>query len=69
LKARPEHFQADAGGAVDIQFRDADVEGRFLGRRVAAISWNKAQKYISGADTAKQRSISNEGEAIVCPEH
>jgi hypothetical protein len=36
-----------------IHFRDADIEGRLLGRRVAAISWNKAQEYISGAETAK----------------
>jgi hypothetical protein len=36
-----------------IHFKDADIEGRLLGRRVAAISWNKVQEYISGAETAK----------------
>lgn len=36
-----------------IHFEDADIEGRLLGRRVAALSWNKAQEYISGTETAK----------------
>ena len=36
-----------------LHFEDADLEGRSLGRRVAALSWNKAQEYVSGAQ-AKQ---------------
>jgi hypothetical protein len=36
-----------------VHFRDADIEGRLLGRRVAAVSGNKAQEYISEAETAK----------------
>lgn len=35
-----------------VHFEDADIEGRRLGRRVSAISWSKAQAYISGAKTA-----------------
>lgn len=31
-----------------LHFTDADIEGRLLGRKVAGISWNKAQAYISG---------------------
>jgi hypothetical protein len=34
-----------------LHFEDADLEGRALGRRVAALSWNKAQEYLSGAQT------------------
>lgn len=34
-----------------IHFEDADIEGRMLGRRVAALSWNKAQTFISGTET------------------
>jgi hypothetical protein len=30
---------------------DADLEGRALDRRVAALSWNKARSYISGMET------------------
>jgi hypothetical protein len=37
-----------------IHFEDADVEGRSLGRRVGALSWNKAQVYISGTETEKR---------------
>ena len=36
-----------------VHFEDADIEGRALGRRVAAISWTKAQEYISGTETAR----------------
>ena len=32
-----------------LHFEDADLEGRGLGRRVAALSWNKAQEYVSGS--------------------
>jgi hypothetical protein len=37
-----------------IDFEDADIEGRLLGRRVGALSWNKAQAYISGTETEKR---------------
>jgi hypothetical protein len=37
-----------------IHFEDADVEGRALGRRVGALSWNKAQAYISGTETERR---------------
>jgi hypothetical protein len=40
-----------------LHFEDADIEGRALGRRVAALSWNKAQEYISGAQTAKPERV------------
>ena len=32
-----------------LHFEDADLEGRASGRRVAALSWNKAQEYVSGS--------------------
>ena len=35
-----------------IHFEDADIEGRLLGRRVGALSWNKAKAFISGTETA-----------------
>ena len=38
-----------------IHFEDADIEGRLLGRRVGALSWNKAQAYISGNETEKRQ--------------
>jgi hypothetical protein len=31
-----------------LHFTDADIEGRLLGRKVAGISWNKAQAYMMG---------------------
>ena len=31
-----------------LHFEDADLEGRRLGRKVAALSWSKAQNYVSG---------------------
>jgi hypothetical protein len=31
-----------------LHFEDADLEGRRLGRRVAALSWKKAQDYMLG---------------------
>jgi hypothetical protein len=37
-----------------IHFEDADVEGRLLGRRVGALSWNEAENYISGTETEKR---------------
>jgi len=37
-----------------IHFEDDDVEGRSLGRRVCALSWNKAQGHISGIETEKR---------------
>jgi len=37
-----------------VHFEDADMEGRLLGRRVAAISWNTAHGYISGTKSAKK---------------
>jgi hypothetical protein len=40
-----------------VHFEDADIEGRLLGRRVAAISWNKARAYISGTETAKTTHV------------
>jgi hypothetical protein len=40
-----------------LHFEDADLEGRALGRRVAAISWNRAQAYISGTETAKPAPV------------
>jgi len=36
-----------------VHFEDADLEGRLLGRRVASISWTKAQEYMSGTQTTK----------------
>jgi hypothetical protein len=36
-----------------VHFEDTDIEGRLLGRRVAAISWNKAQEYTSGTEMTK----------------
>jgi MFS family permease len=42
---------------VSVHFEDADLEGRALGRRVAAISWNRAQAYISGTETAKPAPV------------
>ena len=36
-----------------VHFEDADLEGRLLGRRVAAISGTKAQQYMSGSEVAK----------------
>ena len=35
-----------------VHFEDADLEGRALGRRVAAISWAKAREYMSGSELA-----------------
>ena len=40
-----------------LHFEDADLEGRALGRRVAALSWNKAQEYIVGMQTAKREPV------------
>lgn len=40
-----------------LHFEDADLEGRALGRRVAALSWNKAQEYMAGAPPAKQEPV------------
>jgi hypothetical protein len=37
-----------------IDFEDADVEGRSLGRRVGTLSWNEAQARISGTETEKR---------------
>jgi hypothetical protein len=37
-----------------IHFEDDDVEGQSLGRRVGALSWNKAQALISGTETKKR---------------
>jgi hypothetical protein len=39
-----------------IHFEDADIEGRLLGRRVAALSWKKAQAYMTGSDLSKPES-------------
>lgn len=36
-----------------LHFEDADLEGRALGRRVAVLSWNKANEYISGIQRVK----------------
>jgi hypothetical protein len=40
-----------------LHFEDADIEGRALGRRVAALSWTKAEEYVSGAQIAKQEPV------------
>ena len=40
-----------------LHFEDADLEGRALGRRVAALSWNKAQEYVSGSQAAKREPV------------
>jgi hypothetical protein len=40
-----------------VHFEDADLEGRALGRRVATLSWNKAQSYIAGTETAKPAPV------------
>jgi len=37
-----------------IDFEDADMEGRVLGRRVGALCWNKIQTYISGTESEKR---------------
>ena len=47
-----------------VHFEDADLEGRALGRRVATLSWNKAQSYISGAETAKPAPVSVSGRRL-----
>ena len=36
-----------------LHFEDADLEGRLLGRRVAALSWKKAQSYMLGAGSSR----------------
>src|SRR5215469_3045416 len=46
-----------------VHFEDADLEGRMLGRRVAAISWTKAQEYMSGSDMANPAPTHREKEA------
>ena len=37
-----------------IHFEDADIEGRLLGRRVAVLSWTKAQAYMTGIEQMKR---------------
>ena len=37
-----------------VHFEDADLEGRALGRRVGAPSWNKAQTYVTGNKTEER---------------
>lgn len=37
-----------------IHFKDADLEGRLLGRRVAVLSWIRARAYMSGSTMAKK---------------
>jgi len=39
-----------------IHFEDADLGGRSLGRRVAALSWSKAEAYISGLKSIRTGS-------------
>jgi hypothetical protein len=48
-----------------IHFEDADVEGQLLGRRVGALSWNKAESYISGTETEKRAPIRADKETDV----
>jgi hypothetical protein len=48
-----------------IHFEDADIEGQLLGRRVGALSWNKAETYISGAETEKRLPIRADKETDV----
>jgi len=43
-----------------IHFEDADIEGRLLGRRVAALSWKKAQAYLTGNELSKRESASTQ---------
>jgi hypothetical protein len=38
-----------------LHFVDPDMEGRHLGRKIAVLSWNKAQAYMLGT-TASNRS-------------
>jgi hypothetical protein len=45
-----------------VHFEDADLEGRLLGRRVAAISWTKALQYMSGSEMAKPAPVDSEKE-------
>lgn len=40
-----------------IHFEDADIEGRLLGRRVAALSWNKTQEYIFGSGKVRPAPV------------
>lgn len=37
-----------------LHFEDADLEGRALGRRVAVLSWNTAQTYVTGNKTEER---------------
>jgi hypothetical protein len=48
-----------ASPAHGIHFEGADVEGRLLGRRVAALFWDKAQAFISGADVHESQRPRN----------
>jgi hypothetical protein len=43
-----------------LHFEDADLEGRRLGRKVAALSWNKAQAYVSGTVASPKSSHARE---------
>jgi len=43
-----------------IHFEDADIEGRLLGRRIAALTWHKAQAYVSGIQAEKWQFVSAE---------
>lgn len=45
-----------------IHFEDADIEGRSLGRRVAALSWNKAQAYMTGRAIINPEPVSTDKE-------
>jgi len=42
-----------------IHFEDADVEGCLLGRRVATLSWDKAQAFISSANVNESQRPRN----------
>ena len=39
-----------------VHFEDADIEGRLLGGRVAALSWMKARAYMTGTEITKRDS-------------
>lgn len=48
-----------------VHFEDADIEGRLLGRRAAALSWKKAQGYMTGSGITKRESTSARKETAV----
>ena len=48
-----------------LHFEDADLEGRFLGRRVAALACNKDLAYMSGNETERRPLLHSEQETDI----